>query len=84
MQELGLLNIHDEDTTIIVEQKYSTPDNFVIKDVYGCITNCYLQQDVETKLVLAQQLLKKRFPIYRIIIFDGAHPMHFIAGVVAF
>lgn len=76
MQDLGLVNIHDVDSTIVVQLKYSTSDNFVGKDVYGCITNCYLQKDVATKLSNAQQLLKKRFPYYSIIIFDGARPQH--------
>lgn len=76
MQKLGLVNIHDVDTGIVVQLKYSTPENFVGKDVYGCISNCYLQRDVALKLAKAQQLLRQRFPYYGIIIFDGARPRH--------
>lgn len=76
MQELGLVNIHELDTNIVVQLMYSTSDNFVGKDVYGCISNCYLQYDVAVKLVKARQLLQQRFPYYSIIIFDGARPLH--------
>jgi D-alanyl-D-alanine dipeptidase len=44
MREQGLVNIQEIDPSILVELKYSTTDNFVGKDVYGCITQCFMQK----------------------------------------
>ena len=44
MAEQGLVNISEIDPSILVQLKYSTTDNFVGKDVYGCLSDCYLQK----------------------------------------
>jgi D-alanyl-D-alanine dipeptidase len=44
MIEQGLVNVKSLDPSIAVLLKYSTTDNFVKKDVYGCMTACYLQK----------------------------------------
>ena len=70
----GLVNIRELDSTIIVDLRYSTENNFLGKDVYGDLNNCYLQPDVAEKLLHAQQLLKKEFPQYNLLVFDGVRP----------
>lgn len=72
--EAGLVNIKDIDSTIQVDLKYSTTDNFLGLDVYGDLENCYLQRDVAEKLALAQMFLKTRYPYYSIIVYDGVRP----------
>ena len=42
------------DSSIVVDLKYSTSDNFLGFDVYGDFNTCYLQMDVAAKLGLAQ------------------------------
>lgn len=70
----GLVNVQDVDSTIRVDLKYSTTDNFLGIDVYGDLENCYLQPDVAEKLALAQMFLKSKYPYYSIIVYDGVRP----------
>ena len=75
MREQGLVNIQEIDPNILVELKYSTTDNFVGKDVYGCITNCYLQKRPAEMLSNASNLLQKRNANYRLLVYDGGRPL---------
>lgn len=74
MQEQGLVNIQEIDSEILVELKYSTIDNFVGKDVYGCITNGYLQPEVAKKLSIASEKLISINDSLRLLVYDGARP----------
>jgi zinc D-Ala-D-Ala dipeptidase len=74
MIEHGLVNIHDLDSSIIVELKYSTTDNFLGKDVYGGMKNAYLQPGVAEMLVKSQKFLKSMHPEYSLIVYDAARP----------
>ena len=74
MQEQGLVNIQKIDSEILVELKYSTSDNFVGKDVYGCITNGYLQPEVAEKLSRASEKLMSINDSLRLLVYDGARP----------
>lgn len=70
----NLANIQEVDSTIMVELKYSTTDNFFGEDVYGTLTNAYLQPDVAEQLKEAQQLLQKEYPNYALLVYDGVRP----------
>ena len=70
----GLVNISDVDSTIVVNLKYSTRDNFLNADVYEDLEHCYLQKDVAQKLAIAQLLLKSKYPYYSLFVYDGARP----------
>ncbi len=70
----GLVDIKTIDSSIVVDMKYSTTDNFMGIDVYGDFNKCYLQPDVAEKLRNAQLFLKSKFPYYNLIIYDGARP----------
>ena len=70
----GLVDIKTIDSSIVVDLKYSTTDNFLCTDVYGDFNKCYLQPDVAEKLRLAQLFLKSKFPYYNLIIYDAARP----------
>ncbi|WP_373514402.1 M15 family metallopeptidase [Persicitalea sp.] len=74
MIKQGLVNVQTIDSTISVELKYSTTDNFVKKDVYGDLENAYLQLEVAKKLARASTLLRKTNPGYRLLIYDAARP----------
>lgn len=71
----GLVNIKDVDSTIVVDLKYATEDNFLKKNLYGELKNCYLQKDIAEKLASAQKKLKEKYPFYSIIIYDGVRPL---------
>lgn len=70
----GLVNVQQIDSTIAVDLRYSTEDNFLGEDVYGDFDKCYLQPDVAEKLILAQSFLKSKIPAYRLVIFDAVRP----------
>lgn len=75
MEELGLVDIVSLDSTIKVDLRYSTSNNFTGKDMYGDLNRCYLQKDVAGKLVKAQAELRRRYPYYSLLVFDGARPV---------
>jgi len=70
----GLVNIQTVDATIWVKLMYSTEDNFMHKDVYGCLENCYLQPDVADRLVLCQQKLQTIDSSLSLLLYDGLRP----------
>jgi len=75
MREQGLLEVKKELPSILVELKYATSDNFMKKNVYGCLTTAYLQKQVIVKLKKANELLQQSNPGYHILIYDAARPL---------
>ncbi|HYG37382.1 MAG TPA: M15 family metallopeptidase [Cytophagales bacterium] len=73
--DAGLVDIQSVDSSILVDLKYSTLDNFVKIDLYGTLYKCYLQKDVALKVAKAQQLLKERYPQLSLLIYDGVRPV---------
>lgn len=71
----GLVNIKTVDFSIKVNLKYSTDGNFLHKNLYGELKNCYLQKEIAEKLAQAQKILKEKFPFYSLIIYDGVRPL---------
>lgn len=67
----GLVNIQKIDSTLLVDLKYSTNDNFFGRDVYGDLENAYLPEDVARKLKNANAILKENSPDFRLLIFDA-------------
>lgn len=74
MVAAGLVDVQSLDTTIRVDLKYSTEDNFLGFDVYGALNTCYLQPDVAEKLVMASAYLHEEHPGYALLVYDGARP----------
>jgi D-alanyl-D-alanine dipeptidase len=74
MLQLGLVDILSIDPSLIVDLKYSSRDNFLGEDVYGDLATCYLQREVAHMLREAHNILKREYPRYRLIIYDGARP----------
>jgi zinc D-Ala-D-Ala dipeptidase len=70
--EMGLVNITDLDSTIQVEMKYASDDNFLGRDIYDGFDQAYLQPDVARMLVMAQDYLKSIKPGYTLIVYDAA------------
>ncbi len=75
MQKKGLMEVTEQVPNVLVELKYATTDNFMKKDVYGCLTHAYLQKDMIAKLKKAQQILEKDHPGYHLLIYDAARPL---------
>ena len=74
--EKGLVNVQDLDSSILIDIKYSTTDNFMQEDMYGNFNKAYLQKNVAEKVVKAQQLLKEINPELSLLIYDAVRPRH--------
>lgn len=75
MQKQGLLEVMSHVPGVLVELKYATTDNFMKKDVYGCLTHAYLQKETMAMLKKAQENLEKAHPGYHLLIYDAARPL---------
>ena len=75
MREYGLVDIQSLDAGIMVDLKYSTTDNFVGEDMYLDLETAYLESSFAERVVLAQQILKARYPEYTLLIYDAARPI---------
>lgn len=75
--DAGLIDVHTLDTTIVVELKYSTTDNFLGMILYDeGFNKCYLQTLVAEKLANAQKILHDTMPNHKLKIFDASRPRH--------
>ena len=74
MIKQGLVDVQKVDPTILVELKYSTTDNFVGKDVYGDLTQAYMQPTAARKLANASKYLQAHHPDLRLLVYDAARP----------
>lgn len=75
MQMYGMVDIHTLDSTILVDLKYSTEDNFVGVDMYGDLERAYLEKEFAGRVVKAQAILKAYNPDYTLLIYDAARPI---------
>ncbi|MBD3636726.1 MAG: M15 family metallopeptidase [Crocinitomicaceae bacterium] len=74
MIDAGLVNIQDIDSSILVELKYTTTDNFMEKDVYGHMTRAYLQPSVAEDLSKCQAYLKEKDSSLTLLVYDAVRP----------
>ncbi len=75
MEEQGLVDIQQKDSSIVVDLKYSTTDNFTKTVLYDSLYNAYLHPMAAKKLAKAQGLLKEFDPNLSLLIYDAARPM---------
>lgn len=75
MSSYGLVDIKSIDNEILVELKYSSTDNFVGEDMYGDLECAYFESSFADRVVKAQQILKRRYPNYTLLIYDAARPI---------
>jgi len=74
LEKLGLIDIQKLKPEIRVDLKYSSRDNFVGIDVYGCLSKAYLQKPVAQKLAKAAEILKSEKPGFFLLVYDAARP----------
>lgn len=70
----GLVNLKDIDSSIQVDLKYSSTDNFLGTDLYEDLEDAYLQKAVALKVAHAQKLLKDTLPSHSLIVYDAVRP----------
>ena len=69
-----LVNIQELDSTILIDLKYSTTDNFMNMDMYGDLETCYLRKNPAEMLLRANEYLKETNPELNLLIYDGMRP----------
>ena len=75
MKSYNMVDIITLDSSILVELKYSTKDNFVGVDMYGDLERAYFEKEFAQKVVLAQSILKREHPNLTLLIYDAARPI---------
>lgn len=76
LDSLGLINVAEVDSTIIVRLMYATPDNFTGELLYEDLREAYLHPDAAKAIARAEQLLNEKHPGYRLVIYDASRPLH--------
>ena len=69
-----LVDIQTLDSSIRVDLKYATTDNFMKKRLYFDIDKAYLQKVIAQRFVKCNTYLKKLHPNYRLLVYDAARP----------
>lgn len=72
---LNIVDIQSIDSTIQVDLKYASIDNFTKEQLYFRIEKLYLQKDVAQRIAKSQRYLKTLHPDYSLLLFDGLRPV---------
>lgn len=75
LKTFNLVDIHLIDSSIQVDLKYMTEDNFMKKVLYDTLKNAFLQEEVAVRLSKCQTYLKEKHPNYSILIYDALRPL---------
>ncbi len=74
LRERGMVDVRALDPTIACELKYSSTDNFMGRDVYGDVDQCFLLAQAAVRLAVASSELRSRRPDHRLLVVDGLRP----------
>lgn len=75
MEKQGMVDVYAMDSTLIIDLRYATTNNFTKKVLYDSLDIAYLHPLAAQKLVKAHKRLKELYPNYRFLIFDVARPL---------
>lgn len=75
MDSLGLIDVTELDSSLVVKLMYTQADNFTGEVLYDDLSEAYLHPDAAHALVKAQRVLKELHPSYSLLIYDAARPM---------
>jgi D-alanyl-D-alanine dipeptidase len=75
MEKMGLIDVRTLDLYIRVVLPYASSDNFTGQVLYESSQYAYLQPDVAAKLAKASELLREKYPKYRLLVLDAARPL---------
>ena len=70
----GLINLQDLSEHIKVDLRYSTTENFLSQDMYGCLDSAYLQPKAALMLYNAQKDLTQLDSTLHLLIWDAVRP----------
>ena len=71
----GLIDVQSLDSTIYVDMKYATTNNFMGFQLYKTIKRPYLQPDVAQRVVKCQEFLSAIDSSLHLLIYDAARPV---------
>ena len=74
IRDAGLVDVQFVNPDIRVYLRYSTRNNFLKKEMYGCLDHAYLQTMAAQKLDTAQQLLSGVDSNLHLLVWDAARP----------
>lgn len=74
MQQMGLIDVQQLDSRILVDLKYASCDNFAKTNMYGSIGKAYLEPGFARRIAKAQALLSRSKPGFHLLIYDAARP----------
>ncbi|NVK62946.1 MAG: M15 family metallopeptidase [Flavobacteriales bacterium] len=75
LKTFNLVNIQSIDTSIQVDLRYATDNNFMGHVLYDTLNALYLQEDVAERISECQSYLKSIHPNYSLLIYDGVRPL---------
>ncbi|MBE6223775.1 MAG: D-alanyl-D-alanine dipeptidase [Bacteroidales bacterium] len=75
MRAMGLVDIHDLDSTIAVDLIYAKPYNFMGKVLYKDVNKAFMLPETAEKLLKANKLLKSIRLDLNLIVYDAARPI---------
>ncbi|QIU93319.1 M15 family metallopeptidase [Bacteroides faecium] len=75
MDSLGLIDVAELDSSLVVKLMYTQADNFTGEVLYDDLSEAYLHPDAAYALIKAQRVLKELHPSYSLLIYDAARPM---------
>ena len=75
IRDAGLVNVQEENPQIQVKLRYSGTRNFLGIDIYGALTQAYLQPMAARKLARAQHYLDSLKPGYKLLVWDAVRPI---------
>lgn len=75
MRAMGLVDVQELDSTILVHLVYATPDNFMGEVLYHDIHKAFLLPQMAEKVVAAQRELRAEHPELGLLIWDAARPL---------
>lgn len=75
LDSLGLRNVAEADSAILVDLMYARADNFTGQVLYDDLREAYLHPDALESLLQAQRLLSEERPDCRLLVCDAARPM---------
>lgn len=73
--QAGLVDVETAVPGIFIDLRYSTPQNFMGRDLYGELERVYVQPDVALKIKKAQAMLRELDSNLSILVFDGVRPL---------
>lgn len=74
LEKMGMVNVQSVDSTIVVDIKYSSDNNFTGMNLYGNLHEAYLRPEVAVMLANAHKALKAIDTNYGLVVYDAARP----------